>query len=245
MFKLPIFEHFLIVGNIKPKLKPNSILLNWAPELRLDSNILFYHHSEDGKEYQVKDIFTVKGGDPRVLDLAKWDATNGFRFQNSINRWDRRIDLKGVIFDNSLGDYGYQANLIKDQNGIIVGSSGWFQDVLFYATDKLKLTVRPREIPPTKNWRMLDNGSWTGGIVTLIPGEQNGQAGNSNFKMCFTYRCGNPSEEGGRYLHLCDRSYFGPNHGHGLSLANCSQALLTDCCHSKRNLSQYVGLHTG
>ena len=127
-----------------------------------------------------------------------------FRFQNSMNRWDRRIDLKGVLLDNSLGDYGYQANLIKDQNGVIVGSSGWFQDVLFYATDRLKLKVRTREIPPTKGWKKLDNGSWTGGTVTLIPGERNGQeyylAGNSNLKMCFTYRCRYPSEEGGGHL---------------------------------------------
>ena len=39
MSKLPIFEHFLSVGNLKPKLKwffkpklkPNFFLLNWAP----------------------------------------------------------------------------------------------------------------------------------------------------------------------------------------------------------------------
>ena len=132
-------------------------------QLRLDSNILFYHKNEECKEYQVTDIFAVKGGEPRVLELGIWNATNGFRFQNSMNRWDRRVNLEGVTFDNSLGDYSYQANLLKNENGVIVGSSGWFQDVLFYTTDRLNLNMRTREIPPTKGWRKLDNGSWTGG----------------------------------------------------------------------------------
>ena len=41
MSKLPIFEHFLSVGNLKPKLKwffklklePNFLLLNWVPDI--------------------------------------------------------------------------------------------------------------------------------------------------------------------------------------------------------------------
>ena len=40
MYELPIFEHFLSVGNLKPKLKwffkpklkPETFLLNWVPE---------------------------------------------------------------------------------------------------------------------------------------------------------------------------------------------------------------------
>ena len=40
MSKLPIFEHFLSVGNLKPKLKPKFCLLNWAPEMmNLDSGV--------------------------------------------------------------------------------------------------------------------------------------------------------------------------------------------------------------
>ena len=90
-------------------------------------------------------------------------ATNGFRFQNSMNRWDRRVNLEGVTLDNSLGEHSYQANIFKNENGVIVGSSGWFQDVLFYATDRLNLKVRTKVVPHTKDWKKLDNGSWTGG----------------------------------------------------------------------------------
>ena len=95
--------------------------------LRLDSNILFYQPDEEVGKYKVSDIFAVKGGEPRALEVGKWDATNGFWFHASINRWDRRVDLGGVTFGNSLGDYGYQANILKDQDGCVVGSSGWFQ----------------------------------------------------------------------------------------------------------------------
>ena len=138
-----------------------------ATRLRLDSNILFYQHIEESGEYEVTDIFAVKGGEPRVLEMGKWNATNGFTFQNSINRWDRRIDLKGVTFENSLGE-GYQSKIIRDKNGTIVRTSGWFQDILFYLTDRINLKVINREIPPTnKGWKLLNNGSWTGGVGML------------------------------------------------------------------------------
>ena len=138
-----------------------------ATRLRLDSNILFYQHIEESGEYEVTDIFAVKGGEPRVLEMGKWNATNGFIFQNSINRWDRRIDLKGVTFENSLGE-SYQAKIIRNKNGTIVRTSGWFQDILFYVTDRINLKVMNREIPPTnKGWILLDNGSWTGGVGML------------------------------------------------------------------------------
>ena len=95
--------------------------------LRLDSNILFYHKYRSG-EYQIADIFAVKGGEPIILELAKWDMVRGFRFQNNMNRWDRRVDFKGATFDNSLTNNGYKSVLLKNESDIIVGSTGWFQE---------------------------------------------------------------------------------------------------------------------
>ena len=45
-------------------------------KLRLDSNILFY-----GVDYQLYDIFAVKGGAPITLKVGKWDDGNGVTLQ--------------------------------------------------------------------------------------------------------------------------------------------------------------------
>ena len=136
--------------------------------LRLDSNILFYHHDEGVGEYHVEDIFAIKGGTPITLELGKWNALDGFRFQSSLNRWDRRVDLEGVTFDNSLLQEGYQAYVLTNQRGEIVGSAGWLQDILFYVTDRLNLKMATHIIPATsRGWIELENGSWTGGVGVL------------------------------------------------------------------------------
>ena len=89
------------------------------------------------------------------------------RNDSATDRSDWAIDLKGVTFENSLGE-SYQSKIIRNKNGTIVRTSGWFQDILFYVTDRINLKVMNREIPPTnKGWKLLDNGSWTGGIGML------------------------------------------------------------------------------
>ena len=64
-------------------------------QLRLDSNIIFYKESAPGK-YDLTDKFSVKGGHPIVEEVGHWDEKNGINFLNSMNRWDRRKDLKGA-----------------------------------------------------------------------------------------------------------------------------------------------------
>ena len=46
----------------------------------------------------------------------------------------------------------------------------WLQDILFYATNRLNLSIRTLQIPKDsqgKGWIMLSNGSWTRGIGVL------------------------------------------------------------------------------
>ena len=130
-------------------------------KLRLDSNIIFYVKSTD-TEYDFLDIFAVKGGAPILIEFGKWNKDSGIRLFSSMSRWGRRTDLKGAEFVNSLDSWNpHWAELIKDHGGNIVGSRGFFQEKLFYITDKLNLTIRTREYPfPSK---LLENGSWTGG----------------------------------------------------------------------------------
>ena len=128
--------------------------------LRLDSNIIFYMEETLGT-YTLFDKFAVKGGETIVLALGYWNVDEGIVITASRNRWDRRTDLKGAIFNNCLLEYGWWAQFTRDINGNITGSKGYFQDKLLYITDRLNLTVktvaRKYEDP-----KLLENGTWLG-----------------------------------------------------------------------------------
>ena len=130
-------------------------------KLRLDSNIIFHVKlAEIG--YELVDIFAVKDGASIALELGKWDMDGGMKLFSSMTRWERRTDLKGAEFVNSLTSWSPSyAELIKDRDGNIVGSRGFFQEKLFYITDKLNLTIKTIEYPGGS--KLLENGSWTGG----------------------------------------------------------------------------------
>ena len=133
-------------------------------DLRLDSNIIFYKE-ETMHAYTLADKFAVKGGPKIVLSLGNWNVKEGVTLQQSMNRWDRRIDLKGATFKNCLAENGNWAEFIKDKDGNITGSKGYFQDMLFYITDRLNLTFATVEAQ--WNVDLLENGSWTG-IIGMI-----------------------------------------------------------------------------
>ena len=113
-------------------------------KLRLNSNIFFYE--EGDSKYNLKDIFAVNGGTPIVLDFGTWDSTNGMRLKKSLNRWERRTDLMGAEFVNAQWHNKGWAELIYDDNGTIVGSWGIFQEMLFYMTDQLNLTMVTKDV---------------------------------------------------------------------------------------------------
>ena len=82
-------------------------------ELRLDTNLIFYQN--EGLAYTVVDIFAVNGGSPIVLDLGLWKESKGLQLAKSINRWDRRTDLMGMIFvisDMELPDSGIHLGIL-------------------------------------------------------------------------------------------------------------------------------------
>ena len=132
--------------------------------LRLDSNIIYYMDSGD-IYYELYDIFAVKGGPSIKLNVGKWNFGNGFILTKSMNRWERRNDLLGTTFINCFANNPPAAEFIKDKNGNIIGSKGYYQDRLFYITDKLNMTIETIEA----KWgtRLLKNGSWTGNIGYL------------------------------------------------------------------------------
>ena len=109
-------------------------------KLRLNSHIIFYE--ERDSKYDLVDIFAVNGGPPIVLELGTWNRNNGMYLKKRINRWERRTDLMGAKFVNSLWLNELWAEFIYDGNGTIIGSSGTFQEMLFYMTDRLNLTMK-------------------------------------------------------------------------------------------------------
>ena len=116
-------------------------------QMKLDSHALFYTKEKD-EVYKLIDKFSVQGGAPIVLELGTWDRYHGVSLKKRINRWDRRTDLFGAPFINALSEEGEY-----DKKGSIIGSEEWFQDILFYVTDRLNLTV---SIIDTKGDNPLD-----------------------------------------------------------------------------------------
>ena len=133
-------------------------------QLRLDSNIIFYTKMSIAN-FELYDIFAVKGGPSIKLDVGKWSYGNSFIFTKSMNRWERRTDLQGIGFINCFARNPPYAEFIEDKNGNIIGSKGLFQDYLFYITDRLNLTIETIEA----QWvnKLLDNGSWTNAMGML------------------------------------------------------------------------------
>ena len=148
---------------------PVFMPLQYAKEtkLMLDSNIIFYEDLGITK-YHLLDIFAVKDGLPRRLILGNWDVLNGIKLERSVNRWDRRTDLTGAPFVNSLANNAHYARIVKKNDfGEIVQSGGILQTMLgIIFAQKLSMTIRHVEIPSGR-WQMLENGSWTGGIGLL------------------------------------------------------------------------------
>ena len=133
-------------------------------KLRLDSNVLFYEE-KNVDNYELYDIFAVKAGPSIALEVGKWNFDNGMTLTTSMNRWDRRTNLHGTTFINCFAYNGNWADYTKDNNGNIIGSKGYFQDMFFYFADKLNLTIKTIESP----WgsKLLDNGSWIGEVGFL------------------------------------------------------------------------------
>ena len=135
-------------------------------KLRLDSNVIFFE--ELGPQiYRLEDTFSVKQGPKITLEIGTWEADAGFSLEKSLNRWERRVDLRGATLVNGFSVSGVWANFRRNENGSvakdgagnIVGSQGYFQDMLFYMTDRLHLTVKTLEMPRRDHFAMLRQGA--------------------------------------------------------------------------------------
>ena len=93
-----------------------------------------------------------------TIELGQWDMVHGIRLQNYKNRWDRRTDLKGAELVNSLASYGRSwSELVRDTDGNVVGSKGELQNILFYITNRLNLTIKTVEMKRAWSF-MAENG---------------------------------------------------------------------------------------
>ena len=130
-------------------------------ELRLDSNLIFFENT-GLLGTKLLDIFAVKGGPPIRLEIGGWDIDNRMILYKSLNRWERRTDLKGAKFVNGVCAKGNWADLVKDDEGNIVRTTGFFQEKLFYIIDGLNLTIENFEYNCKSGLKLLKNGTWQG-----------------------------------------------------------------------------------
>ena len=133
--------------------------------LRLDSNVIFYEEKATGV-IKFVDKFAIGGGPTITETLGYWNVEEGINLRASMNRWDRRSDLRGATFRNCLFTTGDWAELIRDEDENVIGSKGYFQDMLFYITEKLNLTIETVEAMEKYSY-LLENGSWTGPMGLL------------------------------------------------------------------------------
>ena len=133
--------------------------------LRFDSNIIFYEEKPD--MIAIMDKFAVKGGAPITLKLGTWDMQNSFHFVRAKSRWDRRRNLNGAPLVYSIfGPTPRVMEIIKDDKGNFIGSTGFYPETLYLVTDNLNVTTKTTLLPPG-SWRKLKNGTWTGGVGWL------------------------------------------------------------------------------
>ena len=109
--------------------------------LRLDSNIIFYQKQEGLARYELFDKFAVKSGPPISVKLGQWDILSGTTLKESLNRWDRRKDLKGAKFVNAVLENSWYSYVTRDGGGNINGSSGLVQEMMLPVLKRLNLTV--------------------------------------------------------------------------------------------------------
>ena len=112
-------------------------------ELKLDSNILFYEMKDS--YCNLIDIFAVNNGGPIRTQFGTWAAGKGLQFSEKENRLERRTDLMGATFINTLRYAGELADFTYDENGRINGSKGWSQELLFHLIGSFNLTVETRD----------------------------------------------------------------------------------------------------
>ena len=133
--------------------------------LRFDSNIIFYEEKPD--MISIMDKFAVKGGAPITLNLGTWDMLNGFHFVRAKSRWDRRRNLNGAPLVYCIyGPMDRVMELIKDDQGNFIGSTGFWPAILHLVADNLNVTTKTKLILPV-SWQKLKNGTWMGAMGLL------------------------------------------------------------------------------
>ena len=108
-------------------------------QLRLDTNVLFFREKNMG--YDLVDLFALNGGPPITLEVGGWDTDNRLRLEKSMNRWDRRTDMMGATLRNGVWlppDPAWAEAIYEGDT--IVGTKGWWQEKLFYITDRMNFT---------------------------------------------------------------------------------------------------------
>ena len=135
-------------------------------ELRLDSNILFYKKVSES-EYTLLDKFGVKGGSPVTQELGSWNKDAGLELRASKFRWNRRTDLNGAVFINTLKFYKNYAEPLYDSQGNVVGSEGSHQARVHAFAESMNLNIETLLVFDNEFGKILENGTWTGCVGML------------------------------------------------------------------------------
>ena len=122
-------------------------LLSASLQLRLDSKVFFYD-VKSWNEVALTEKYAIKGGQPIFMEIGSWIKGIGLRYSNTTkNQYlifslsTLRSDLMGATLVNAALEFPREVYFIRDNEGNIIGSTGYLQEILQALQLALNFTV--------------------------------------------------------------------------------------------------------
>ncbi len=150
-------------------LSPDSLDFITADHLRLDSNWITFSEESVNGTLQLFEHYAVAHTKKFVNKLGTWSLTFGINILQS-ELWERRNDLDGINFVNTVNDYPPVLIFIEEPHVI----DGFLPEVLRTIQSHMNFTVTNQR-PQDEQWGVemeYENGTkyWTGLVGDLVAG---------------------------------------------------------------------------
>ncbi len=166
------FEKDLMIGKTHKHywLMPENQDLSNVP-LRLDSLTFTYDISTIEDKIIISETYAIKNTVKIIQKVGVIKNTNQLNHFASVNIWERRSNLRAINLVNTYLPYPTQNIPIKDQDGKVIGHSGYLAETLHILEEALNFTTTWTQ-PKDENWGKQElDGTWNGMMAQLITNE--------------------------------------------------------------------------
>lgn len=147
-----------------------SVSLKW----RLDSKVFFYD-IKSSEEVIMTEKYAIKGGQPIIKEFGSWVQEIGLRSFYTTGSQDQRFslpnlrsDLMGATLVNAALEFPREVYFIKDNQGNIIGSTGYLQEILQALQHALNFTVTTITPADGKYGGLEDDNKTWNGLIGLL-----------------------------------------------------------------------------